>query len=241
MYNFPVWREPPVRDWLFHPERFLFPPGRKKALRHLCQKLDINPVFTAEPAWLGMWATIGVLLAYKHGRLKRRGRKKSQTAGDRTDVQWVKVPVRDWPHHPEHFFAAPERAEALRQLCQKLNIEPIFTAGTAWLGMWATIGALLAYEHGGLKRRGPKTAQTPRSRKDIEIVEAIEYVAQKRKLPFEHLLPYGIRWAQESGRLTPSDRTTDPKRLKRVKRLLDEKRRPPAGLLHLLMSDGDLE
>jgi hypothetical protein len=58
-------------------------------------------------------------------------------------------------------------------------------------------------------------------------------VAQKRKLPFEHLLPYGIRWAQESGKLTPTaDRTTDRKRLKRVKRLLDEQRRP-VGLLNL--------
>jgi hypothetical protein len=99
--------------------------------------------------------------------------------------------------------------------------------------MWATIGVLLAYEHCGLKHRGRKKTQAPGNRTDIEIVEAIEYVAQKRNLSFEHLLPYAIRWAQESGKLTPAaDRTTDPKRLRRVKQRLDEKRRP-VGLLNL--------
>jgi hypothetical protein len=145
---------------------------------------------------------------------------------------WREPPVRDWLFEPERFFlAVPGRTAALRRLCKKLRIDPVSTAGPEWLGMWATIGVLLAYEHCGLKPRGPKKAQTPRSRNDIEIVEAIEYVAQKRKLPFEHLLPYGIRWAQESGKLTPTaDRTTDRKRLKRVKRLLDEQRRPVGAL-----------
>jgi hypothetical protein len=193
-----------------------------------------------------MWATIGVLLAYEHGGLKPRGRKKGQTPRNRTEGQLAManeyVPVRAWLLHSEHFFAVPGRKEAFRRLCQKLRIEPVFNAGPEWFGMWATIGVLLAYEHGGLKPRGPKKSQTPRNRIDIELVEAIEYLVEKRNLSFEHLLPFGIKRARQLKKLTAhADRTTDIKRLKRVKRLLDEKRRPPAGLLHLLMSDGDLD
>jgi hypothetical protein len=145
---------------------------------------------------------------------------------------WREPPVRDWLFEPEGFFAVPGRKAALRRLCEKLGIDPVFSAGPEWLGMWATIGVLLSHEHGGLKPRGRKKTQAPGSRIDVEIVEAIDYVAQKRSLSFEHLLPYGIQWAQEEEKLAPADRTTDRKRLKRVKRRLDE-RRQPVGLLNL--------
>ena len=145
---------------------------------------------------------------------------------------WREPPVRDWLFHPERFFAVRGQKAALCRLCQKLQIEPVFTAGPEWLGMWATIGALLAYEHGNLKSRGRKKSSTPGNQTDVQVVEAIEYVAQKRNLSFDELLPDGIRWAQETGKLTSyADRTTDAKRLKRVKRRLDEKRRPVKGLL----------
>jgi hypothetical protein len=146
---------------------------------------------------------------------------------------WREPPVRDWLFHPERFFAIPGRKVALRRLCQRLQIEPVYTAGPEWLGMWAAIGALLAYEHGGLKPRGRKQSQAPGSPIDVNLVKAIEYVARKRSLPFEDLLPDGIRWAHESGKLTPAaDRTTDPKRLRRVKRRLDDLRRP-VGFLNM--------
>jgi hypothetical protein len=146
---------------------------------------------------------------------------------------WREPPVRDWLFDPERFFAIPGRKVALRRLCQKLHIEPVSTAGPEWLGMWATIGALLAYEHGGLKPRGRKKIQNAGSRIDIELVKAIEDVAEKRNLSFEYLLPLGIKWAHERRQLTPADRTTDIKRLKRVKGRLDKMRRPVKGLLDL--------
>src|SRR5262245_63676131 len=110
---------------------------------------------------------------------------------------WREPPVRDWLFHPERFLAVPGRKEALLRLCQKFHIEPVFTAGPEWLGMWATIGVLLAYEHGGLKPRGRKKTKAPGNRTEVQLVEAIEYVAQKRNLPFEDLLPHGIQWARE--------------------------------------------
>src|SRR5262245_3617161 len=146
---------------------------------------------------------------------------------------WREPPVRDWLFHPERSCAAPGRKHALRRLCHRLDIEPVLTGGAEWLGMWATIGVLLAHEHGGLKPRGRKKMQRPGARIDVEIVKMVEDVADKLNLPFEAVLPRGIEWASRRGKLALADRSTDSKRLKRVKRRLDDDRRPVKGLLNL--------
>src|SRR5262245_29419075 len=131
---------------------------------------------------------------------------------------WREPPVRDWLFDPERSFAVPGLMQKLRRLCQALDIDVGSIGGPEWPAMWMTIGVLLAYKHGGLKPRGRKKMQSPGARIDVEVVKAIEYVAEKRGLSFDDLLPLGIEWATQQGQLTPADRTTDPKRLNRVKR-----------------------
>jgi hypothetical protein len=79
---------------LFAPQFLLESEEFRKALVGLCNKLGIPPILHAGPDWFAMWATIGVLLALKHGGLKRRGRKRSAVPGKRIDLKVIKVAER---------------------------------------------------------------------------------------------------------------------------------------------------
>jgi hypothetical protein len=126
---------------------------------------------------------------------------------------------------PQTLLESEEFRKTLVKLCNKLGIPPILHAGPDWVAMWATIGVLLAYKHGGLNRRGRKKLAAPGARIDLDVIRIAETVAVKHGLKFDDVLKLSIKEAQRRGHLVSADRTTHRKRIVRAKQRLDADRR----------------
>jgi hypothetical protein len=105
---------------------------------------------------------------------------------------------------------------------------------------WVLVGMLLA-------RQQPEFTQPRRKRgrpkgptglpKDTEILDAIEQVAAQRGVDFDTVLSHAVPVLIAEGVLVQADRTTHPKRLRRLRQARRAKVRD--GLVRALMGDRD--
>jgi hypothetical protein len=123
--------------------------------------------------------------------------------------------------------------ERLGALCKRLGVElRLDPNGKADPLTLAKIGAALLSQQPEFqlnwngRGRGRPKGSLKRRREDVIAIQVIERVAKKRGTDFSTVLPKVVQWLENNGHLpVPEERTTNPKRLRRLKSAINDEGR----------------